>query len=224
MKMFKRIMLAALSLCMALGIVGLVAACGKSKAKKIDYTVTVTCTETEALANVKAGLTTAEGEAVEGGEAKALTDGTATFTVLPGTYQVVLTGVPETYEYQPATLTETTTTATITLTQKTPVGPQEPTIDAKYNGTWSNADHTVVVDAANGTITLDGTQATDIAEDETAGYTFQCGGKTWSLFFTIEDPDTLCLDDGEDDFSELTAGTYVPPTPATMPSLTNELS
>lgn len=218
MKMFKRIMLAALSLCMALGIVGLVAACGKSKAKKIDYTVTVTCTETEALANVKAGLTTAEGEAVEGGEAKALTDGTATFTVLPGTYQVVLTGVPETYEYQPATLTETTTTATITLTQKTPVGPQEPTIDAKYNGTWSNADHTVVVDAANGTITLDGTQATDIAEDETAGYTFQCGGKTWSLFFTIEDPDTLCLDDGEDDFSELTAGTYVPPTPATMPS------
>ncbi len=218
MKMFKRIMLAALSLCMALGIVGLVAACGKSNAKKIDYTVTVTCTETEALANVKAGLTTAEGEAVEGGEAKALTDGAATFTVLPGTYQVVLTGVPETYEYQPATLTETTTTATITLTQKTPVGPQGPTIDAKYNGTWSNADHTLVVDTEKGTITLDGTQATDIAEDETAGYTFQCGGKTWSLYFPIEDPETLCLDDGEDDFSELTAGTYVPPTPATMPS------
>lgn len=223
MKLFKRIMLATLSLCMTLGIVGFLAACGDTKNNNddVEYTVTVTCDDASVLTGVKVGLATAQGGSVEGGEAKPLTGGKATFTAAAGTYNVVLTGVPETYEYKNKTVSKEVPAVAVALTLKN-VGPGpddgKVTIDAKYNGTWSNKDHTVVVDAANGAIKLDGVAATDIAKAEDGGYTFKVNGTTWSLYFSAQS-DELCLDDGEDYFATLKSGAYVPPTPVeSMPA------
>lgn len=223
MKLFKRIMLATLSLCMTLGIVGFLAACGDTKNNNddVEYTVTVTCNEASVLTGVKVGLASAQGGSVEGGEARALTDGKATFTAAAGTYNVVLSGVPDTYQYENKTVSKEIPAVIVVLTLKN-VGPDpddgKVTIDAKYNGTWSNKDHTVVVDAANGAIKLDGVAATDIAKAEDGGYTFKVNGTTWSLYFSAQS-DELCLDDGEDYFATLKSGAYVPPTPVeSMPA------
>ena len=127
MKFYRKMLLAVFSLLLALGLVG-IAACGKKAPPEptpIDYTVTVTCEDENALAGVKVSLKTLAGEAVEGGEEKPLTAGMVTFSALPATYKTVLTGVPETYEWQEATLTEAAPNATVALTKKS-VGPVEP--------------------------------------------------------------------------------------------------
>ncbi len=217
MKLFKRIMLAALALCMALGIVGIVTACGKSKPKTVDYSVTVTCDEADVLTSVKVALTKESGEAVTGGEAKSLTEGKATFTLEEGTYKVVLSGYPETYEYAAATVSKASPNATVALTKKT-VNPPKVIIDDEYNGTWSNADHTVVIDADANTITINDTAATDITEDAIVGYDFTWDGKSCSVYFVQEDY-TKLLFDCDGDLIELYPEGQVPETKEPVDSM-----
>lgn len=118
MKHFKQIILTGLSLSLALGTAGALAACGEGGGGKdpIEYSVTVTCEDPAVLADIEVELTTAAGLTAEGGEAKALTAGKATFEAAPGTYQVELSGAPEEYTWEPATVSEAKPDVTVALT------------------------------------------------------------------------------------------------------------
>ena len=116
MKHYKQIIFSALSLCLALGVCGVATACGGEKQTTVDYSVTVTCDDSAVLDGVKVELTNENGITVEGCGAKALTAGKATFEAAPGTYQVELSGVPEEYTWEPATVTEAKPDVTVALT------------------------------------------------------------------------------------------------------------
>lgn len=92
---------------------------------EVEYKVTVSC-EDEDISEVKVTLYDAQGEAAS--DATALVDGVATFTLLAGEYTARLTGAPEGYEYEEASLTKSEREATITLTAV------EYTITVKCNG------------------------------------------------------------------------------------------
>lgn len=116
MKHYKQIIFSALSLCLALGVCGVATACGGEKQTTVDYSVTVTCDDSAVLDDVKVELTNENGITVEGCAAKALTAGKATFEAAPGTYQVELSGVPEEYTWEPATVSEAKPDVTVALT------------------------------------------------------------------------------------------------------------
>lgn len=118
MKHFKQIILTGLSLSLALGTAGALAACGEGGGGKdpIEYSVTVTCEDPAVLADIEVELTTAAGLTAKGGEAKALTNSKATFEAAPGTYRVELSGVPEEYTWEPATVSEAKPDVTVALT------------------------------------------------------------------------------------------------------------
>lgn len=118
MKHFKQIILTGLSLSLALGTAGALAACGEGGGGKdpIEYSVTVTCEDPAVLADIEVELTTAAGLTAKGGEAKALTNGKATFEAAPGTYRVELSGAPEEYTWEPATVSEAKPDVTVALT------------------------------------------------------------------------------------------------------------
>ncbi len=113
MHRFKKLLvllLAAAALCsLAVGI----SACADTD-KTIAYTVTVTCEDPSVLADVKVQL----GKDGTSTEEKPLEAGKATFELEAGSYRVILTGVPDTYEYPETTLTERSPSATVALTAK----------------------------------------------------------------------------------------------------------
>lgn len=125
-KILKKVLLLAVALCMALGAVSL-AACVAA----VDYSVTVTCSDSAVLDGVKVRLEL-DGDAVE---EKALTDGKAEFTLEADTYTVTLTGVPENYTFESATLTEDEPDVTIALTEKPATEVSYTVTVKKYDGT-----------------------------------------------------------------------------------------
>lgn len=129
MKLIKRILLAALALCMTLGIVVFAAACDDEYGY-VNYTVIVECEDEDALADVQVSLLKQDGKTA--GEAQPLTDGIATFTLAPATYTVKLSGLKEGYEYPETTLTETKPAAKVKLTP--------PAVHAAFIGTWASED------------------------------------------------------------------------------------
>lgn len=109
-KKFLVLLFAAAALCsLAVGI----SACADTD-KTISYTVTVTCEDPSVLADVKVQL----GKDGTATEEKPLQGGKATFELEADTYRVILTGVPDTYEYPETTLTERSPSATVALTAK----------------------------------------------------------------------------------------------------------
>ncbi len=114
MKHFKKILLCSLALCLAIGTACFAAACGGGQ-KNIQYTVSVSCEDGDALEEVEVSLKTEGGAAVENGGPKALTDGKASFSLPSATYRVALSNVPEGYQWDPAWVSEERPNATVTL-------------------------------------------------------------------------------------------------------------
>ncbi len=114
MKILKKLLLMTLPLCLIAAVC--LAACGR---EDIDYAVTVVCEQAEALENVQVTLKAEDGSAVENGGPKALTDGSAAFTLPAATYKVALSGVPENFLWDPAWVSEEKPNATVTLVPRT---------------------------------------------------------------------------------------------------------
>lgn len=116
MKPWKKLLLPALSLLLALGTACFAAACGSGKkTTKTVYTVTVVCGEPDVLEKIGVSLKTEDGNAVENGGPKTLTDGKASFSLPSATYRVALSNVPEGYQWDPAWVSEQNPNATVTL-------------------------------------------------------------------------------------------------------------
>lgn len=150
MKHFRRILTAALALCMLLGISVFAAACGE---ETIDYTITVICSEENVLNSVKVKLRSEGGTATP---AQGLTDGRAMFSLEAGEYTVELQGVSSEYTYNSASVNADKPYTTVTLTKK-PDGPgsdenPDMTLPEGLNGSWEND--------ANIVLTINGKSAT----------------------------------------------------------------
>ena len=123
----------------------------------LTYTVTVTCTEEEALADIKVQLFVGETAATE---PTALTDGKVSFSLSPKTYTVKLIGMPEGYTYESASVTVENPAVTVALTppsEPTPPTPPEPeTIEYSVAVTCDNqavfTDLAVELHAEDGTL------------------------------------------------------------------------
>ncbi len=112
------------------------AACGGGDTDsdgKIDYTVTVTCTEGAnpalTLMTVKVKLLNADGS--DASSEVALTDGKATFRMDPGTYKVSLSGALTGYTYGETFLTATTPAATVEIKLDTGSSDTDTKVDYK---------------------------------------------------------------------------------------------
>ncbi len=81
--------------------------------KLVTYSVTVTCDDAAVLAAVKVQLL--RGEDIAAGPLSP-TQGRADFSLPAGTYTVLLTGMPETYTYESATVTAQAPSVTLALT------------------------------------------------------------------------------------------------------------
>ena len=117
MKLFRRIFLAALGLCLSLGIAVAAAACGKTNGsedpKPINYTVTVSCADSEVLESVQVQLYSGSTAATE--KTGLDEEHKAVFSLKPATYSVKITGA-EGYTYPETEVTKEKPTADITLT------------------------------------------------------------------------------------------------------------
>ncbi len=123
MKLHRKILFTAFSLLLTLGLFSLAACKAEEEVQPVSYSVTVTCEDESVLGGIGVSLQTEEG-AIEGGEMKALTLGKAEFLLPPATYKVVLSGVPEDYTFEAASVSVSSPAATIALL-KTPDNPDE---------------------------------------------------------------------------------------------------
>ncbi len=109
---FKKLTVLVAVLCLALGFSALTA-CGEKDDDKLTYTVHVTCADAAALAGVKVQFRTLPGNERKG--EVALTDGTAVCELQSATYSVVLTGLPDGFDYPETTLTPSYREATVNV-------------------------------------------------------------------------------------------------------------
>lgn len=116
-KLLRKILLAALTLCMTAGIVAVAAACGQPK-NDIDYSVTVQCDDAAILSAVKVQLLKSDGTAAADAKSPDAA-GKAAFTLAPATYTIKLTGDGlDAYTYPETRVTESAPSATVKLTAK----------------------------------------------------------------------------------------------------------
>ncbi len=201
-RLFKKILLAALALCLTLGALTMAVACGDKPANEnVTYEITVTCGDLTSaqLDTIEAKLTSAGGTA---SDAKKLSGGKASFELAPDTYTVELTGeVLKDYTYPATTVTKDAPSATIALTAKTPAGPTDEKIE--YTVTVTCTEVPSILSLLTVELhTEDGPLAADPAPLTNGVATFTLEAGTYTV--VLSDGDAQMLKDFEYDEVTLT--------------------
>ena len=152
-KLFKKVFLLGLLLCLALGICGIAVACADESPSEIPsnddethtvtYTVTVTCDDAVILSIVKVQLKSEDGTSAT--EAKRLTKGSVSFELEGGAYTVEITDAAG-YEYAATTLTAENPTATVALVPEGTLSDGGSVETVTYTVTVTLPDDTPVTD------------------------------------------------------------------------------